>query len=268
MFWKFVAKILAYVFLLMTLWVGVVAQVRKPLAMVTLSTENREPFAQYSIPSFIKYAERWGYDLYVFPMSLDISRPTPWSKIKAMLDLMKADEYEWYVWLDDDIYITNPNYQLIQCINDYGRQADLIVSAHKSLPTGPEDINSGLFLIRNSAWSREFLERVWDIGNYRYNKEVGSQWDQSAICELLATPAYRGSPLVVQLPGRVIQSQFTLLFKGDKGDYGQWQPGDFAAHLAGACTVVRADIMAQFANGVQGYPKVLKELEDRYIIEQ
>ena len=265
---KFVVKPLAYALLLLAFLHGAAAQERKPLAMVTISTENRAEFAQYSIPSFVKYAERWGYDLYVFPVSLDTSRPTPWSKIRAMLDLMKEDKYEWYVWLDDDIYITNPNMQLVQFINDYGRQAELIVSAHKSLLTTPEDINSGLFLIRNSAWSREFLQKVWDIGTYRYNTEKGSLWDQSAICELLGTPAYRNSSEVVRLPGRIIQSQFTLLFKGDKGDYGQWHPGDFAAHLAGACTAVRADIMEQFAHGVQGYPKLLPELQSAYIIEQ
>jgi hypothetical protein len=59
-----------------------------------------------------------------------------------------------------------------------------------------------------------------------------------------------------------------LLLKGDKGDYGQWHPGDFAAHLAGACTAVRANIMEQFVQGVQGYPKVPQELEVDYIIEQ
>lgn len=237
------------------------------IAMVTVSTPNRHNFSRYSIESFKKYAERWGYAFYLYQETLEPSRPVPWSKIKAVSNLLVDSRYDWVVWIDDDIYITNPNIRLEYFIKKCSPQTNCILSSHKEFNQQYIDVNSGLFFIKNTQWSKDFLQHVWDIGNYRYNQATGSFWEQSAISELLGTPEYKDSVCIAKLPARTIQSFITLVRKGDMGDYGQWQPGDFAAHLAGAGEFSRVYIMQQFAKNFSEYP-TLPEAWGAYTIKQ
>ena len=226
------------------------------IAMVTVSTPNRVPFAQFTVESFNDYAKKWGYDLHLFFTSLDESRPVQWSKIKAVTDLLKRNEYDWVVWLDDDLIITNPEISFEKTIQEHGQKADLIISSHHEKSSASSDVNTGLFLVKNTRWSLDFLQRVWDIGNDRYNKVTGSLWEQDAMQELLATDDYKKSSCIKCVPARTIESFMILLEKGDKGDYGLWQPGDFAAHLAGQAEWFRISMATQLWNDPNKYPDV------------
>lgn len=237
------------------------------IAMVSISTPNRYLFSQYTLASFIKYAADWSYDFHLYTKPFDNSRPTAWGKIKAMLELLNTNKYDWCVWIDDDIYITNPSIPLEKFIQEYGKTAHLIISAQKCKPITSTDINTGLFFIKNSEWSKDLLQKIWDIGNNRYNKETGSFWEQSALAELMETKTYKDSPYIARIPARIIQSLLTLLFKGDTSDQGQWQPGDFAAHLAGANEDIRVWITKQFEENIYEYPRLLSMLGD-YTIKQ
>jgi len=241
----------------------------KHVAMVTVSTSNRIVFSKYTINSFKKYAQRWNYDFYHHSLKLDSSRPAAWSKIRAVLDLLKDDRYEWVVWFDDDIFITNPEIKLEELIEKYGKNVDLILSSHKVNPSLCNDINSGLFLVKNTQWSKEFFNKVWDIGNHRYNQESGSFWEQSAIMDLLSKNGeYYNSSHINMVPARKIQSYITLLFKDDKGDYGQWKPGDFVAHLPAAHNEIRASIFKSFTENTYEYPPIPFNLDKNFTIKQ
>lgn len=240
---------------------------RTRIAMVTVSTPNRTSFTQYTIGSFKDYAQRWGYELHYHQATLDASRPVQWSKIKAVQELLKTNKYDWVVWVDDDIFITNPDHSFESMISSYGNQSDIIISAHKEKLPEFNDVNTGLFFAKNTDWVRSFLQRVWDIGHHRYNKATGSFWEQSAMQELLETKEFKGDSHVSIVPARKIQSFITLLKKGDKGDYGQWQPGDFAAHLAGAGEYVRIFITQQLKKNPRQYPH-LREFAHHFTIQQ
>ena len=139
------------------------------------------------------------------------------------------------------------------------------------------DVNTGLFIIKNTPWAKSFLQNVWDIGCKRYYEDLGSFWEQSAMQELLEIAPYKNCKEISRLPARKIQSFITYLLKGDKGDYGQWQPGDFAAHLAGASESVRMHITSQFAENPHMYPDIsidpkdnleMSKVADLYTIRQ
>jgi hypothetical protein len=231
--------------------------ISKRIAMVTISTPNRTEFSQYTIESFTKYAEKWNYDLYFSSTTLDKTRPIQWSKIKAVLEVLKTNKYDWVAWFDDDIYITNPDISLEKFIKENGQKAFFIISAHKTNIEKNSDlnnVNSGLFLVKNTQDAKNFLTKVWDIGNSRYNQEKGSFWEQSAITELLKTQKYKNSKQISRLPAKKIQSFITIFTKGDTTDYGQWEPGDFAAHLAGTDDDCRVIIIEQLAKNPKEYP--------------
>jgi len=244
------------------------AAIPAAIAIVTISTPNRYEFSQYTLIAMKKYADQWGYDFYHYNEMLDATRPAPWSKILAVSEFLLTNKYEWVVWIDDDIYITDPSKSLEYFIHKCNSDTHLIISSHKEFVQRYNDVNTGIFFVKNSQWSKEFLARVWDIGNYRYNQDGGSNLEQSAMSELLETPEYKDCPRIAKFPARTIQSFITLLLNGNCEDYGQWQPGDFAAHLAGASTSIRNLFTRQFVQNPDKYPTIHKDLRGRFTIQQ
>lgn len=256
------------VYLKKILWLLVFAAYSIPcagesIAIVTISTKNRVSFSQYTLSSLMKYASKWGYHLYFYPDSPPNSYNIYWGKISVLVDLLKEAKHDWYVWIDDDIFITDPEVSIEKLIKDYAKQAHFIIASHKTNPVSKGDVNSGVFLVKNSDWSRMFFQELWDYGS----KKPKGYWEQSAISELITSDKYKDSAYIERVSGRKIQSILTLLFKGDHDDYGQWEPGDFAAHLAGACEGVRVRIFEQFASNSKVYP-VLPDGFDSFTIAQ
>ena len=237
---------------------------RESIALVTISTPNRISFSQYTLTSFRQYAEKWGYSFYFYQKPPATSYNIYWAKIRVMMDLLQEGKHDWYVWIDDDIFITNPDISLEQLIHDYGKQAHFIIGAHKTCPVLENDVNTGVFMVKNSEWSRNFLQQIWDIGEGKPK----NYWEQTAVSELMITEKYKNSPYIARVPGRKIQSILTVLYKGDFNDYGQWEPGDFAAHLAGSEDVVRTCLFEQFAKNHNVYPALPQVLQDAFTLKQ
>lgn len=244
--------------------------VAKPsITLVALSTKNRTEFSAFTIDSFIHYAWRWGYQFHLCTTSLEHARHPSWSKIRLLMDLMKNGTSDWYVWLDDDLVITNPQIPMEQFIRDYGDGADFIVSAHVEKPERPDDVCCGMFLVRRSAWAQYFLQRIWDIGYLRYGNY--STWEQRAVEELLVSKEFSGNPKIRQVPVRRIQSFFRLLDKRDEIDEakwreGQWRPGDFAAHMVGANHEARVVFLHRLALNPTIFPELPPHLRATHIL--
>lgn len=228
------------------------------IAVVSISTPERESFSQYTLGSFKNYTNFWGYDFFVSHETLDSSRHVAWSKIKLVLDALKSGKFDWVAWFDDDIFITNPTIPLEQFIQEYGKTAHLIISGHKTAHTFFSDVNSGLFLIKASDWSIQFLQKVWDFALQEDKKKYlfDFPWEQSAIQALFSSEEYENSLYISKLPARKIQSFLTMHARDDKGDYGQWEPGDFAAHMAGGSHAARLIVFWQFGRSCNRYPTI------------
>lgn len=237
-----------------------------PIALVTLSTVDRLPFSKFTTTSLKQYADRWGYDLFIYQESLDAARHPAWSKIKAVKNILNSKKYSFVVWVDDDIFITNPEKSIESFIELAGAKAEFIISAHMERPVVPQDINTGLFIVKNSPWVLTLLDRIWDIGNHRYANS--GAWDQDALVELVSRPEFCNDARIVRFPGRIIQSLLTLLKTGCRGDYGQWQPGDFAAHMAGATMNGRILTLRQLAYNYNVYPSLPGQLKKSFLIKQ
>lgn len=241
--------------------------VKPSITLVALATPNLIEFSQYTIRSFVDYAWKWGYQFHLCTTSLEPARHPAWSKIKLFQSLLKDGASDWYVWLDADLIITNPDIPMEKFISEYGSKADVIVSIERR--DGLErqdDINSGMFLVRNSPWARYFLQRVWDVGYQRFANQHG--WEQSAIEELLKTDEFRNNEKFKKAPVRCIQSLLRLVDKEDKNDYELWRPGDFAAHMVGATTGLRSFVLSQLAENSAVYPEVPEMLQPWWVFKQ
>ncbi|MGZ4249693.1 MAG: class I SAM-dependent methyltransferase [Solirubrobacteraceae bacterium] len=124
--------------------------------------------------SFETYAQRWGWELVLSSEELSDGRPAPWAKIPFIRSLL--DEYEWVLWLDADVVIV-----------DLEADISLEIEPDKDLYLvertwhGQYTANCGVMLIRNSDWTRAFLDQVWALDRYCEHP----WWENAAVLDLL-----------------------------------------------------------------------------------
>lgn len=137
-----------------------------------------------------RYCARHGYD-FVSEVPIAPDRPACWAKIPAILNAFQT--HEWVLWADSDALVVNrdqavevfcdPTYDLImQTHEPYYRLVGIpIAEGIRRMP-----INSGVFLIRASDWSRDFLRRAYARTEFVSNTEVWNGiGEQEAMIALL-----------------------------------------------------------------------------------
>jgi galactosyl transferase GMA12/MNN10 family len=137
-------------------------------------------------PNHLAYAQKHGYLAVDQSYLLDPTRPPAWSKIRAVQELFTSQQYhcEWVLWLDADTVFMNSSISLESILpyhNNYNsnniggggdtnsiREMDVDTAAIDLIVTSDRRFtaNSGVWLIRNSLWSRQFLQEWWDLKSY------------------------------------------------------------------------------------------------------
>jgi hypothetical protein len=98
------------------------------------------------------YCKRWGYDLIIEDNSIiDQTRDVAWSKIPIFKKWLP--KYQWLMWVDMDAFFMRFDLPIADLIdNDH----DLIIAKDW------HGINFGVFLIRNSPWAYQLLDKMWN----------------------------------------------------------------------------------------------------------
>lgn len=118
-----------------------------------------------------QYADRHGYTILNGNKLLDRTRPAAWSKLKAMLYYINRAPpvYDYILYIDMDVVIMNPAIKLEDFISDAERSAKKHLTTSEA--SSPHDfimsqdwngVNTGIFLVRNSDFSRWFLSQAWN----------------------------------------------------------------------------------------------------------
>jgi hypothetical protein len=136
------------------------------------------------------YCERHGYT-FIDEVAVPDDRPVCWAKIPAILQAL--ENHEWVLWADSDTLILDRSRRL-EDFCDTTR--DLVVQSHDAyfewIGVDPAEgraampINTGVFLIRATDWSRRLLEEAWQQDHLICRNEVWSGiGEQEAIIEVL-----------------------------------------------------------------------------------
>jgi len=127
-----------------------------------------------------EYCQRHGYHFYDGSDHIDKSRPPAWSKIKAVQHLLEHEQCDWVLWTDADTVVMNSE-RLIEEFLPADPTKDLLVGSDKG-----GGYNSGVFVVRNTAWSRRFLQEWWDMESYVNPPGLSLSGDNHALKALLA----------------------------------------------------------------------------------
>ena len=153
---------------------------KKKILVAQYYTENIK-CAPYSTALNKKYCNIHGYDylaetdtdaLRTFAQKEDIA--LQWYKVVFLMKLMEEQpEYEWFLFMDADAIFTNISERIEAFCDD---TVDVVISdsrVHHCVT------NTGVILIKNTQWSREFLIKWWEARNTTNGKDVMDLLDWS-----------------------------------------------------------------------------------------
>ena len=210
------------------------------ISLVSLSVGDRK-FSKITKNSLYNYAKLYNYDVHYYDKTLDSNYTVMWQKPLAVKDVLNMKEngeykYDCVVWIDDDMYITNPDFRIEDFINLSSK--DIILSRDIINEDYNYYINAGIYIIKNTEFGRRFIQDVIDgydfFNGFFKNKAC---YEQPIMIYLFFQYYYDDIDV---LPYGVLQS-FYHRDKTHKNHFNGkisvnsrlWKSGDFIAHFAG-----------------------------------
>lgn len=143
------------------------------ICTLVIGKEFREA-TYYSLLGKIRYCMKRGYDLICDESVYDSSRPAAWSKINLLLKTL--NDYHFVLWIDADTYIMNKERK----VEDYIVNNDMLSNREMMISKDEFMLNTGVWLIRNTDFSRKFLSEI-----YKQNEFIEhGNWEQTACIQL------------------------------------------------------------------------------------
>ena len=136
--------------------------------------------AKLTFPNLQAYANRHDYTLRDASNDIDTIRPPAWSKIKAVQTLLNSGACDWVFWIDADIVVMNSTIAVESFLPAMDTNIDLVVTMDRRLTA-----NSGAWLIRNTAWSHEFLHAWWNMRRWVREPGLSLSGDNAAFGHLM-----------------------------------------------------------------------------------
>lgn len=167
--------------------------------ITTFAFGSQRSLLDVCLPTFARYAEIHGYDLYV-PAESSLatptpgSRPYPWGKIPLILSLLERG-YDTVLWLDADVVVRRYDKDILVDASP----SPINVTVHR---TGDGAVpNTGVWIVRNTAL--DFLRSLWALDSFRRSS---CWWEQAAVISALggdpdaASVSVPEGPLWSELP--------------------------------------------------------------------
>lgn len=163
----------------------------KPLKLCIVSsyTDNIINVANITKPNKEEYCQKHNYELCINNTRLSLRHPG-WDKIKLILKQMDTNNCDYFIWIDNDAYITNQSLRFDFICNNYSDKNFIICSEDGFNGDFLDEtidfnnlenlrlINTGVFIIKNNAWSKQFLQDIW---NTKSNTNQGENCSHAEI---------------------------------------------------------------------------------------
>lgn len=179
---------------------------------IAICTSYRKEIEYFAVSTSINkklYCDAHGYDFIEETNILDNTRAFYWDKLKVIQK--NINNYDWLSWIDADAAITNFDIKIEDYIDP---NYDIIIS--RQIVNG-DLLNTGVFLIKNSKWTNNFLEKWYSQEQFAYIP----YHEQSAFIHLYDTEED------TRKHTKVIKQ------KGFNSFPSIWSKDDFIVHFAG-----------------------------------
>lgn len=191
-----------------------------------VSLSDRVQLSKQIYPTMYTYAQKHNYDIELHDEILCNERHPSWSKIPALQKEIDKNKYDYIVWMDDDIYITDLEKPLSFFIDTYGfRKSNASIMVSSEVKNEISSImNCGVMFFKGNTKSNELLNIVWDVGTMNTYLLHQFSWEQEAF-NFNYKFGNREDYIIVPQPN------FQTCARIDIDPEYSWKIGDFAAHL-------------------------------------
>jgi hypothetical protein len=205
------------------------------MKILFLSVSDREELFGITFPKIKEYANKYNYEFHYATDTLDDSRHISWSKIVFILQQMLSyPYYDLYIWIDDDIYITNDQIDIYNLVKEYN--FDSLLFSKDVTPNG--SLNAGMIVIKNNPNTIKLLNKIYDMVE-ECGTRFAHNWEQDAFIKYFNSYMINPKEIVI-IPHKIIQSFYRNY---DLPDNLRWQKKDFAAHITGMPIETRLKIL-------------------------
>jgi hypothetical protein len=124
-----------------------------------------------------KYCDKNNIELIRCNERRQSNRHSAWERIPLILKYI--NDYDYVMWIDADAFFYNDANNIVDIIND-NRNYNFIFSND----IGNNNINTGVYIVKNSQYSIDFLTKwLYDEDLYKNNKHP-YWWDQGVLIEM------------------------------------------------------------------------------------
>lgn len=153
------------------------------IAIVSLFTEEIKDIVLHTAANHSTYATKHGYDYKLLYGRLSKRHPA-WDKIKAIQ--IYIDQYDYVLWIDSDAIFKDLSISLEDILQGRENYDGLFGKD----PAPHIYVNTGVFLLKNTEWSKDLLNHVWkngaeNVSVVNRDSYVGWPFEQGPICEYL-----------------------------------------------------------------------------------
>lgn len=197
------------------------------IGVFTNYDEVFKPVADITVPRMESYCKKHGYTF-----CADTQKLTPfrvvWEKFRVLKEVVP--HYDWSLYLDTDVLITNPEIKLEKHLDD---SSEVIVAMDMN------GLNCGAMFFKRTPGVIKLIEDTLRKATY---PEITSE--QHGFIETLADAAL--SVKYRLAPQRHFNSYPYELYNLPATTIGNWEPGDFAMHLPGMTVAQRVEIFNRY----------------------
>jgi hypothetical protein len=149
-----------------------------------------EVMGKWSLRNHHEYANRHKYDIFqgdehVLPY-MHFLEPYAWIKPALFWQLLQLQsDHQWFIWADCDALYMNMDKPIPDLLKDLGIDSSAAGATHVVVSKDIDDsiFNTGVLLVKNSEWSRDFFANILIMGQHAHVRNH-KWWEQFAMHEL------------------------------------------------------------------------------------
>lgn len=206
------------------------------IGLLTAYYDNYKPLANIVVPNLQGYCQKQGYGLYDYVLPQEGIHYS-FKRVEMLRKLFDYHKIDVIFCTDIDILITNYNIKIESFLSD---QHDFFITKDVN------GINAGNFIIKNTEWSRSFLDFI-------LSKKDSFDNDQNVIeafkdeaewkpkIKILSHPTINSYPYDYYAPSWGVIGDRVIERPTEKE--GDWKEGNFLMHLPGMNLEKRLEIL-------------------------
>ena len=148
------------------------------ICVVMFYDDNIKNYGDINYEINKNYCKKYGLDIIVSHKKIYDNRHPAWERLPLLLKYI--DNYDYLIWIDADAFFFPDANNIVDVINNNSDFNFIFSNDITGL-----NVNTGILIVKNSQYSKEFLER-WAYDDSLFeNNTYPHWWDQGVLIDMI-----------------------------------------------------------------------------------